>query len=100
MDGRSRYQMLELRRVSAGSSRYVRSQILLGGASKTGKRDEYCRKSFIENVQVAVIGCKGPFAFPKLKASVSMGAAGAFCFCSIQPVHLMSVACRLRGAIV
>jgi len=36
-DSRSRGKMRELRRFFAGSSRYVRSQILLGGASKTNQ---------------------------------------------------------------
>ena len=71
--------MPELRRFFAGSARYVRSQILLGGASET-KQAKTCHESFIKSVQAAA-GCKdNPFAVPKLKASVSMGAAGAFCY--------------------
>src|SRR6516165_7388927 len=68
MGGRSRRKMLELWRVFAGSSRCVRSQILLDRASKTTrtKTSEYCHKSFIENVQVAVIGCKEqPLCIPQ-----------------------------------
>jgi hypothetical protein len=35
----------------------------------------------MRSIQGAVIGCKdSPFAFPKLKASASTGAAGAFCY--------------------
>src|SRR5215831_1115111 len=86
MDGRSRYQMRELRRISAGSSRYVRSQILLDGASKTGKRDEYCRKSFIEDVQVAVIGCKeAPLHSPNLRPRSAWERPGPFVFAPYNP---------------
>jgi hypothetical protein len=71
--------MPELRRFFAGSPRYVRSQILLGGASETNQA-KTCHESFIESIQVAAGRKDNPFAVPKLKASVSMGAAGAFCY--------------------
>jgi hypothetical protein len=72
--------MLELWRFYAGSPRYVRSQILLGGASETNQAKSTCHESFIKSVQVAAGRKDNPFAVPKLKASVSMGAAGAFCY--------------------
>jgi len=74
--------MLNLRRFYAGSPRYVRSQILLDGASETNQAKAVIavmKASKKEFIQVAV-GCKHLFAFSKLKASVSMGAAGAFCY--------------------
>ena len=71
--------MLELRRFYAGSPRYVRSQILLGGSSETNQT-KTCHESFIESIQVAAGRKDNPFAVPKLKASVSMGTAGAFCY--------------------
>ena len=81
MGGRSRRKMLELWRVFAGSSRCVRSQILLDRASKTTrtKTGEYCHKSFIENVQVAVIGRKGaPLHSPNLRPRPAWERPGPF----------------------
>ena len=88
MDGRSRRKMRELRRIFAGPSRYVRSQILLGRASKTtrAKSDEYCHKSFIENVQAAVIGCKGaPLHSPNLRPRPAWERPGPFVFAPYSP---------------
>ena len=76
----------EVRCVSCGGSLRGRHGMSFSNTSwwsvldESGKSDDCCHESFIKSVQVAV-GCKGsPFAFPKLKASVSTGAAGAFCY--------------------
>ena len=87
--------MPELRRFFAGSPRYVRSQILLGGASETNQT-KTCHESFIESIQVAAGRKDNPFAVPKLKASVSMGAAGAFCYFFDFQAFFLS---RLRRAV-
>jgi len=72
--------MPELRGFFAGSPRYVRSQILHGGAFETSQAKSSCHESFIKSIQVLAGRKDNPFAVPKLKASVSMGAAEAFCY--------------------
>lgn len=101
MDGRSRHKMRELWRIFAGSSRCVRSQILLGGASKTrqAKSDEYCHKSFVENVQVGVIGCKeAPLHSPNLRPRSAWERPGPFVFASHSPgTRSTTQGCLLSG---
>ena len=88
--------MPELRGFFAGSPRYVRSQILHGGAFETSQAKSSCHESFIKSIQVLAGRKDNPFAVPKLKASVSMGAAGAFCYFFDFQAFFLS---RLRRAV-